>query len=53
MDRIRAPAVEHLLDKRRNLFPFSAKTRRRIGRPVAMLAMVLLRLLSAGGAYPA
>ena len=52
MDRIRAQAVERLLDKHRNLFPFSAKTRRGIGRPVAMLAMVL-PLLSGGGAYPA
>ena len=40
MDRIRAQAVERLLDKLRNLFPFSAKTRQGIGRPVAMLAMV-------------
>jgi hypothetical protein len=53
MDRIRAQAVERLLDKHRNLFPFSAKTRRGIGRPVAMLAMVLLPLLSGGGALQA
>ncbi|MGE0701245.1 MAG: hypothetical protein AB7O57_19275, partial [Hyphomicrobiaceae bacterium] len=53
MDRIRARVVERLLDEHRNLFLFSAKTRRGIGRPVAMLAMVLLPLLSGGGAYPA
>ncbi len=43
MDRIRAQAVERLLDKHRNLFPFSAKTRRGIGRPVAMLAALAER----------
>ena len=48
MDRIRAQAVERLLGKHRNLFPFSVKTRRGIGTPVAMLAA-----LSGGGAYPA
>jgi hypothetical protein len=43
MDRIRAQAVERLLDKHRNLFPFSAKTRQGIGLPVAMLAALAKR----------
>ena len=43
MDRIRAQAVERLLDKLRNRFPFSAKTRQGIGLPVAMLAALAER----------
>ncbi len=39
----RAQPVERLLDKHRNLFPFSAKTRRGIGRPVAILAALAER----------
>jgi hypothetical protein len=43
MDRIRAQAVERLLDKHRNLFPFLAEARRGIGRPFAMLAVLAER----------
>ncbi len=52
MYRSRARAVEPSLGKHRNLFPFPAKTRRGIGRPVAVLAMVLLPLLIGGGRSP-
>ena len=43
-----AQPVERLLDKHRNLFPYSAKTRRGIGRP----DQCWLPLLSGGGACP-
>ena len=43
MERIGAQAAERLLDKHRNPFPFSAKTRRGIGRPVAILAALAER----------
>jgi len=53
MHRFRARTADRLLARHPNLFPFPATIRRGVGRVGAVLAVVLLPLLTAGVACPA